>query len=309
MTKNFRHSGRLGDILYALPMLQAISEGENKPVNLYICSDTPARIGKDVYHPSLDVMVNVAMFRYIQPLLSAQSYLGSVSHTPSAEIPADAINLDQFKSSGLNLKAGLISGWYRKAFGIPFSLEAPWLRANLSPNVHSDQIKYPKVLISRTTRFCNTKINYKFLDEIENVSFVGMQYEYDDFVARHQLKKIQHLKVRNALELAELMLQADIFIGNQSSNFGIAEGLKIPRALEAFEPVPSATPIGGRCFEYINTQFLVRFISDICGIHIEAPPDIANGDFEESIKTQDDYVPPVKIKLKKFFGLRKKPKY
>ena len=51
--------------------------------------------------------------------------------------------------------------------------------------------------------------------------------------------------VRDALEFGILMRRADIFIGNHSSNFAIADGLKVPRALEAFEPVLVASPVGG----------------------------------------------------------------
>ena len=80
--------------------------------------------------------------------------------------------------------------------------------------------------------------------------------------------------VENAFELASLMLRAKIFIGNQSSNFAIAEGLNVTRALEAFEPVPVATPVGGVCFEYINTKFLVDFLSNVLKISLIAPGDI-----------------------------------
>jgi len=309
MATNFKHSGRLGDILYSLPLLQEISRIETSPVNLYICNDVPARLGADVFHPSLDVMVNSELFDYIQPLLANQVYINNLLHTSSQEIPLDVIDLDKFKASGLNLKAGLIYGWYRKAFGLPFPMEKAWLHVGMATSGDSYLNRSFKVLISRTTRFCNTRINYSFLDQIEGVGFIGLPYEYDDFITRHALKNVRYVKVRDALELAVLMQRAEIFIGNQSSNFAIAEGLKVPRALEAFEPVPVATPVGGVCFEYINTKFLVSFLSNILNIQIDVPEDIAGGDYHDSIKPQDGYVLPLKQRVKNLLGIAKKARY
>lgn len=136
-----------------------------------------------------------------------------------------------------------------------------------------------------------------------------MRYEYDDFINRHALKKVRYLMVENAFELASLMLRAKIFIGNQSSNFAIAEGLKVTRALEAFEPVPVATPVGGVCFEYINTKFLVAFLSNVLNMQLDAPEDIQGGDYYDSIKPQDGYVVPLKQRLKSYFGIAKKRRY
>jgi len=208
------------------------------------------------------------------------------------------------------LKAGLTYAWYRKAFGVAFPLEEPWLFVDRQwQSVTPDTELGVSVLISRTTRFCNTKINYSFLDQIEGVNFVGMRYEYDDFITRHALKKVRYLMVQNAFELASLMLRTKIFIGNQSSNFAIAEGLKVTRALEAFEPVPVATPVGGVCFEYINTKFLVAFLSNVLNMQLDAPEDIQGGDYYDSIKPQDGYVVPLKQRLKNYLGIAKKRRY
>jgi hypothetical protein len=105
------------------------------------------------------------------------------------------------------------------------------------------------------------------------------------------------------------MQRAEIFIGNQSSNFAIAEGLKVPRALEAFEPVPVATPVGGVCFEYINTKFLVSFLSNVLNMQLDVLEDIAGGDYHESIKPQDGYVLPLKQRVKNLLGIAKKARY
>lgn len=62
------------------------------------------------------------------------------------------------------------------------------------------------------------------------------------------------------MEFAKLLLQAQLFIGNQSFGFAVAEGLKISRALEDYEPQPNVIPIGGTCIEFVNTQILGHFL-------------------------------------------------
>jgi hypothetical protein len=250
-------------------------------------------------------MVNTALFQYVQPLLAQQAYINKVVHISSKEIPSDVIDLDEFKASGLNLKASLIYGWYRKAFGLPFPLEKAWLYVDMMETDDVLRDYDSVVLVSRTTRFCNTRINYSFLDQINGVGFIGMPYEYEDFISRHALKRVRHVKVQNAFDLAVLMCRAKVFIGNQSSNFAIAEGLKVTRALEAFEPIPVATPVGGVCFEYMNTKFLVDFLSNVLKISLIAPGDIVGGDYHDSIKPQDGYVVPLKQRLKNFLGIAK----
>ena len=310
MSLVFKHSGRLGDILYSMPLVKQLAELQDTSADYYVSSDIPARLGKDVFHPSLEVMVNSNLYDYIEPLLSRQIYLNRILHVPTLAIPRDAIDLDQFKTSGLNLKAGLIYGWYRKAFGVSFPLEAPWISVDCSvEDAEIAKDSEVSVLVGRTTRFCNTRINYRILDQIRGVGFVGLAYEYEDFTARYDLKNVRHIKVKNALQLADLMCRVKVYIGNQSSNFAIAEGLKIPRALEAFEPVPVASPVGGVCFEYLNTKFLVSFLSRVLKTPLEVSADVIGGDYCESIMAQADYVMPFKERLKNLIRGPRKSKY
>jgi hypothetical protein len=75
MNLSFKHSGRLGDIIYLLPLVRKMAEIHGKSVDYYVCNDVSARLGMDVFHPSLDVMVNADLFGYIEPLLSTQPYI------------------------------------------------------------------------------------------------------------------------------------------------------------------------------------------------------------------------------------------
>lgn len=299
----FKHSGRLGDIVYALPLVKKMAEMQGSPADFYIPSDVPSRLGGDVYHPGGDAMVGPTLFAFIQPLLAVQPYLRKVHFVKTSELPSEYIDLDAFKTSGLNLKAGLIQGWYRKAFGVAFPIEAPWLSMPTDAAAASSAEPAFNVLIGRTTRFCNTSINYGFLDTIENVGFIGLKYEYEVFAERHGLSSLRHVEVSDALELARWMYDCRVYVGNQSVNFAIADGLKVPRALEAFEPVPVASPVGGICFEYTQTRMLGRFLSDLLGRSIVTGDDF-QGDYCDSIKPQDGYKPPLKDRLKQLVKRR-----
>jgi len=295
----FRHSGRLGDILYSLPLVKKMAETAGEPADYFIPSDMPSRLGGDVYHPGGELMVGPKLFEFIRPLLEIQPYLRKLCFVKSSELPLEYIDLDGFKHCGLNLKAGLIQGWYRKAFGVAFPIEAPWLSL---PAFEASAGRIPAfdVLLGRTTRFCNTSINYGFLDQIEKAGFIGLRYEYEYFVERHQLNSLRHVPVESALELARAMLDCRVYVGNQSVNFAIADGMKIPRALEAFEPVPVASPVGGICFEYTQTRMLGHFLSEQLGWDLHTGDDFA-GTYCDSIKPQDGYVPPVKDRIKATF--------
>lgn len=215
------------------------------------------------------------------------------------------MDLDAFKHSGLNLKGGLIQGWYRKAFGVAFPIEAPWISLPTDSDMAAAAGDRFNVLIGRTTRFCNTAINYQFLDQVDKVGFVGLAYEYEDFMKRYQLSTVQYVPVANALEMARLMRQARIYIGNQSVNFAIADGMKIPRALEAFEPAPVASPVGGICFEFTQTQALGRFLQRVLGTKIDPGFDL-EGDYCDSIKPQEGYRPPLKDRMKALFRKKRR---
>ena len=299
---NFKHSGRLGDIIYSLPLIKKIVESTGEMADLYIPSDVPSHLGGGVFHPGGELMVSRSLFSFISPLLEIQPYLNAVHFVESSMLPDEYFDLDRFKSSGLNLKAGLIQGWYRKSFGISFPIESPWL--SIAESEQSGDVSFYKVLIGRTTRFCNTSINYSFLDEIDNVGFIGLDYEYEDFVKRYKLSNVEHVPVSDAVQMAHLMKRCEVYIGNQSLNFAIADGLKVNRALEVFEPVPNVVPIGGYCIDFINTAGLGYFLSELFKVPIEIGSDLS-GDYFESIKMQNGYKPSFKEQLREIFGKKK----
>lgn len=293
---NFKHSGRLGDIIYSLAFVKEICRKNNVKANYYILNDCFIDVKKSAFHPGNGIMVSQQLYDYICPLLVEQDYINEVIYCSSTQTPTEIVDLDLFKSSDSNLKAGLIQGWYRKTFATPVPIELPWLSA---PSA-SDKNHYD-ILINKSTRFYNKKINYRFLDDFLNAGFVGLAYEYEDFITRHQLKNLPYIKTNSALALAEKLTQCKLFIGNQSMPFAIAEALKINRALDVYEPVPNVIPVGGLCVDFNNTQQITHFINDFFEKNLAVNNDFKNNqDYVESILNEKS---SSLKKLKKLFKI------
>jgi hypothetical protein len=75
---------------------------------------------------------------------------------------------------------------------------------------------------------------------------------------------LEYYNCPNFYELALLINNCKVFIGNQSMNFAIAEQLKSNRILETYFGCPNVIPCGGKAydvfnqngFEYALNQFL-----------------------------------------------------
>ena len=111
-----------------------------------------------------------------------------------------------------------------------------------------------KVVIQRTFRYRNPFINYKFLNEYENLLFVGTKEEFDDM--KLNVKKLEFYDCKNFLEMSSIIKSSKFVIGNSSLAFPIAEGLKVPRLLEACPHFPAAQPHGFNAFDfYFQSHF------------------------------------------------------
>jgi hypothetical protein len=63
-----------------------------------------------------------------------------------------------------------------------------------------------------------------------------------------------------------LLNSCKLFIGNQSSTFAIAEGLKIKRMLEVFNTCPNVIPMGANGYGYINQHGFETLLNLIYGL-------------------------------------------
>lgn len=240
-----KHSGNAGDIMYSLPAIRQACYNANDKAILYLNIDQPANYSQGFVHPLGNVMLNKYMATMLKPLLLATDFIEDVLIYNGQKIDYD---LDKFRQIGLNLGAGNISRWYFQAFPeLTCDLIQPTIEMQLS------RILNETIVINRTERYQNGQIDYSILNQYSNPKyFVGTEHEYH--LMSKLVNNLQYQEVSNFYELADLINNCKVFIGNQSMNFAIAEQLKSNRILETYFGCPNVIPCGGRAFDIFNQE-------------------------------------------------------
>lgn len=250
MSLKFKHSGASGDILYSLPAIKKACEIHDKDAVLFIKVNAP-NIGTNpaFKHAYGDVMLNDYAYKMLKPLLMEFDFISDVIPYTNQKVDYD---LDKFRSIGMNLAAYDIKRWYALAYpelsGIDCSEKILYL--DTSPGDY--------IVVNRTERYQNPNIDYSILNNLLTpIYFTGSEYEYRKF---SDIVQCKYIKVNNFLELAKVINNSKLFIGNQSMNFSIAESLKCKRALEICFYAPNVIPAGGEYYELWNTEGLINAI-------------------------------------------------
>ena len=232
---NLLHSGHAADIVNVLPVIKELSK--NHECNFYIGVDKP--ISKYYHkHPAGDVFINKKIYNMLEPLLNKQKYINKVEKFNEQNID---INFDIIRELPINLLFDNIKYSFRVTGSQP-NLSDPYLDADL----HSEMGK--KIVIQRTFRYRNRFINYKFLNNYENLLFVGTKEEFHDM--KLEVKNLEFYDCKDFLEMASIVRSSKFIIANSSIVFPIAEGLKVPRLLEACPHFPAAQPHGKNAFDF-----------------------------------------------------------
>lgn len=264
----FLHNGHLGDIVYSLLFLKNISTRKKKKIEYFIKIDE--NDGHLIGHPSgNNIMISENAYLFIKPLIESQPYIKFLKYDESVD---DIVDLSNIRNSLINLSAGSITDWYSKIMQYSIDLSEKWLNVNpKNDNKFKDMI-----IVSRSERYLNISINYSFLNKLKNVFFIGSKKEFDLFKSDFNLKNIKYLPLDNAYEAANIIYSSKIFIGNQSLFFSIAEGLKVTRALEVYEPAPNVIPIGKNCSAFLTTNHLINFVEEVLNINIPYKTNVQN---------------------------------
>jgi ADP-heptose:LPS heptosyltransferase len=123
-------------------------------------------------------------------------------------------------------------------FGLPFKLEVfneTWLEA--------DAKKIAPIVINRTFRYRCPNGNGTWQSLLEQASitqngvFVGNKDEHEDFVKSTGFT-VDYYPVQDFKELADIIVGADLFMGNQSAAKSIAMGLGKSSVLETIKIKP-----------------------------------------------------------------------
>lgn len=260
MRIDVKHSGLLGDIIYAIPaMLALLRRARAHKIRLFIPNDKVARNAPGVEHIGGGLMCSQAMFDYVRPLLELQSCFEEVVYIEEAKIPASAIDFDVIRSGAINTGAGNIKDYYFKAFALLSCTPSPWI----SPGFSGRTCGPFDIVIGRSSRYLNLGVSYDILNEITvHVGFIGTEREFGLFRARHPQMEISYAPTETALDACNLIASAALYIGNQSFFFALAEALQANRLLEVYELVPNVVPSGGKCGQFLTAQGLALLLGD-----------------------------------------------
>lgn len=207
------HSGDLGDVVYAIPALRRLA--------------FPAHL---TLYPNPGVtrtIMDEGNADLILPLLNSQR---GVTADWKPNYGADGLRMDfairRFYHCGMNL-ADIHSNWVGHDH---WNTEMPWLIANgVTPHPY-------KIVVSRSARYRNDSFRWKDLHAQfkRHACFIGVPWEHADFV--NHIGPIDFVETTTLLDVAKVIVGADLFIGNQSCPRAIAEGLKVPVIVEHGSP-------------------------------------------------------------------------
>lgn len=246
-TISFLHYGHLGDIVNSLPVLKELSK--NKIIHLYIQKDK--KIPKHVLskdHPFGEVYLTENSIQKILPLLREQKFIKKAEIHDGQKIDID---LNFFRELPINFNIDSVR-WYFQLTGCFPDLSKSYLDA---PN-HPKFKNY--IVIMRSLRRQNKFINYSFLSSYKNKVFVGLKNEFEDL--KDKIDNLEYYDSENFLELASIIKNSKIFIGNLSFGYAMAEALKVPRLLESAPNFPLVYPNGEKAYDFYFQTHLEDFV-------------------------------------------------
>lgn len=226
---NFKHSGHLGDIIYAIPAMLSLAQG--RKINLLMHLGQPGVYSSKMKHPNGTAKLNAKSVELLTSLLLNQPQFNSIQVYTSQHVHYD---LDLIHAYPLDLKMGSITHWYFWTFGITGDVTKPWLTAT-PDNSFKDAI-----VISRTQRYRTPGINYSFLQQYPRIVFIGLDAEYQDL--KQEIPHLEHCPVKDFEHMARVIAGSKLFIGNQSFAYALAEALKVNRVLEIYPVCPNVIP-------------------------------------------------------------------
>lgn len=205
----FRHSGKLGDAVYSLP-----------GVRLFPGAAFYVRVSEHLGEELIGQLL---------PLLRAQSYIGEAKVWTDERFDHDLDRFRDYHPMWTNL-----ADCHLHALGLDFSLrDVPWL------SVEPTRSPSKRVCFARSLAFRGVA---GFWEEIyrllgSEAFFVGTPKEHQEFI--EHIGPIEYVPTTDLLELARVIAGAELFVGNQSCPYAIAEGLKRPSIQEVYPITPN----------------------------------------------------------------------
>jgi hypothetical protein len=227
------HSGKIGDLIYALPTIKKL---KIKHIKINI---------SNFLHSSY---LNMSEVNNLVPLLLEQNYIKKISIINTNLLSLENLNnsqidvnyiLDKYTRSHNFLTEHIIKS-HAEVFNIRIDLKSKWL--SVGKIKFNQKYKEDYILINFTDRYRSKKQEFwedLLKDSPIDIIGIGLPHEFKNM--NRITDKL--ITCKNFLEMAYLIKNSKLFIGNQSSAFAIAEGLKVNRILEQSKDVPNVYPL------------------------------------------------------------------
>lgn len=231
---SFRHSGKMGDLLYSLILAKSFGKA-----NMYINIPTE--------------LMNINEANILLPLIKEQPYINKADIYKKQHFDID---LDEFRLIGNTSYAQLsilfLARWHKYV-----DPAKPWIFINEPKFVNH-------IIINRTERYMG-RLDYGSIIRTypDKCTFIGTEQEHTAFQNFFHCE-LPYYKTNDLLEAAQVIAGANIFIGNQSVCWAIAEGMKKEgRLLETSIDMPNCIPIGGGYsdWEDKDLEIVAKFVS------------------------------------------------
>ncbi len=247
---HFRHSGLIGDIIYAIPAMKVLAKG--KDIHLHLLINQKSLYKKSMKHYNQNKILTEKSVEWLAPLLLLQPEFKSCDVYTNQPVDYD---LDEFRKFPFDYNYGHICRWYFHTYGITTNLSNPWLFVN--PNE-----KYKdSIVIARSFRYREPGISYDFLKEYPAIAFLGLPDEYEDM--KKSIPHLEYIKIADFLEFAQIVAGCKFFIGNQSFPFAVAEALKVKRVLEVCFECPNVIPEGDHGYDFCYQPQFEKIIKQL----------------------------------------------
>lgn len=232
-----RHSWNPGDLITILPGLQHLYKTQNTRTVFMQRLNFPAFYYQNATHPTKfegeQVCMNQSMWDMMLPLLKSQEYIEDAFVWEGQEFNLD-FDLSRDRTL-IPIPNGSIHHW-------PWFI-MPDLACDLSKEwVKCNKVSNNNIIVNFTQRYRNPHLSYYFLKGYD-VKFVGTEEEHELFCKQNNLS-LEHLKVNDFKELAEIIKGARLFIGNQSFCWHLADAMKVNRIVEICPSFPNTFPTG-----------------------------------------------------------------
>jgi hypothetical protein len=217
MTKTFKHSGDIGDIIYGLVTIKRLGGG-----TLYL--DTTGGKGDracGIQCLNGRTKFNKNGYDFLYPLIKAQPYITDVKEWNGENVDYN-LNDYRIKFNDGTCKTSNIIDNQLDAFNLPLYTDhnESWLTVDNIMAVSRE------VVINRTARY-HSNYSWYFVRKnkiAETAIFLGHPKEHEYFEYTFDIS-LPYCQTKNALEVAKILKNSKCLIANESAILAIAIGL------------------------------------------------------------------------------------